>query len=185
MSIYDKLAAIQTALNAPKDKYNKFGGYAYRSCEGILAAVKPLLAAQKCALTLSDTVETIGGRVYIRAVATLRDTEAGVSVDVSAYAREDENKKGMDGAQITGAASSYARKYALNGLFAIDDTKDADTDEYTAAQKVRCCQDCGNEIKGYTKGDKTVTAEQWAATSRARYGEELCTKCANKREAKG
>lgn len=120
----DKLVKIQAELKAPKSNRNSFGNYNYRSCEDILEAVKPLLAREKLTLVLSDTVENIGTHNYIKATATLQDSE--MTMSVSAYAREAEVKKGMDDAQITGAASSYARKYALNGLFAIDDTKDAD-----------------------------------------------------------
>lgn len=120
---------IQSELKAPKGNYNSFGNYKYRSCEDILEAVKPLLKENNAALTLSDAIEEIGGRVYVKATATLTAEEGG-AVSVTAYAREAETKKGMDDSQITGTASSYARKYALNGLFCIDDTKDADTDEY-------------------------------------------------------
>ena len=120
-----ELIAIQSELNAPKGQYNTFGQYYYRSCEDILAAVKPLLTNNNATLTLTDEVVMIGDRYYIKAVATLTNA-AGESVTTSAYAREEAEKKGMDGAQISGAASSYARKYALNGLFAIDDVKDAD-----------------------------------------------------------
>lgn len=120
-----ELIAIQDKLNAPKSQYNAFGKYSYRSCEDILAAVKPHLTENKCVLLLKDEIEQIGDRYYVKAIAKLVNSE-GVTEEVSAYAREDESKKGMDGAQITGAASSYARKYALNGLFCIDDTKDPD-----------------------------------------------------------
>lgn len=120
-------------MNAPKNLRNSFGGYNYRSCEGILEAVKPLLAETGCTLTLSDEVLPIGSRIYVCATASLRNA-AGEVLDVKAYAREEETKKGMDAAQVTGAASSYARKYALNGLFAIDDAKDPDTDEYQKQQ---------------------------------------------------
>lgn len=130
MAISDKLTQIQTEIKAPKNLYNSFGKYKYRNAEGICEAVKPYLAAGKCSLTLADTIEAIGGRVYVKATATLVDNESGESVTVSAYAREAEEKKGMDDAQVTGATSSYARKYALNGLFLLDDTKDPDTDEY-------------------------------------------------------
>ena len=125
----DKLMRIQSKLKAPKGQLNSFGGYKYRSCEDILEAVKPLLAEEDCTLTLSDEVKLIGDRYYIEATATLRS--GNEEIQVSAYAREEESKKGQDSAQITGATSSYARKYALNGLFCIDDTKDPDTDEYT------------------------------------------------------
>ena len=122
MEIYTKLERIQKQLKAPKNQHNKFGGYNYRSCEDILEAVKPLLDG--CVVTISDTIREVGGRVYVEAEATISD---GVNqINVTAYAREPEDRKGMDSSQITGSASSYARKYALNGLFLIDDTKDAD-----------------------------------------------------------
>lgn len=122
--IYAELARIQRELKAPKNLWNKFGNYAYRNAEGILEAVKPLLNG--LVLLLSDEIVHIGDRYYVKATVTLTDGEESVSV--SASAREDETKKGMDGCQITGACSSYARKYALNGLFDIDDTKDSDDD---------------------------------------------------------
>lgn len=125
-----KLMEIQTKIKAPKNLYNSFGKYKYRNAEGICEAVKPYLAEQKCALTLSDEIIDVGGRIYVKATATLRDTETLESISVSAMARESEEKKGMDESQITGTASSYARKYALNGLFLLDDTKDADSDEH-------------------------------------------------------
>lgn len=130
MSLKEKLLNIQTELKAPKGQMNNYGGYKYRSCEDILEAVKPLLKANKCVLTISDEIANIGERYYIRAAATITDAEGDESYTNVAYAREEETKKGMDGSQITGTASSYARKYALNGLFCIDDTKDADTDEH-------------------------------------------------------
>lgn len=122
-----KLMNIQQELKAPKGQYNDFGKYAYRSCEDILEAVKPLLKKEKVALTISDELQYIGNRYYIKATATLIDIESEAIISNSAYAREEETKKGMDGSQITGASSSYARKYALNGLFGIDDNKDSDT----------------------------------------------------------
>ena len=126
--ITDVLRGIQQTLKAPKGQYHEFGKYNYRSCEDILEAVKPLLGDAKVTLTLSDEIVEVGGRVYVKATATLR--ECGIVdvpvISVTAYAREEESKKGMDASQVTGAASSYARKYALNGLFCIDDTKDAD-----------------------------------------------------------
>ena len=128
-----QLIEIQKELKAPKGQYNSFGKYKYRSAEDILEAVKPLLHKHECQLTLSDEIVLIGERYYVKAIATIECGEKRVYT--SAYAREDLDKKGMDGSQITGTASSYARKYALNGLFLIDDTKDADTDEYTARQK--------------------------------------------------
>lgn len=122
-----KLMNIQQELKAPKGQYNDFGKYAYRSCEDILEAVKPLLKKEKVVLTISDELQYIGNRYYIKATTTLIDTESETTISNSAYAREEETKKGMDGSQITGASSSYARKYALNGLFGIDDNKDNDT----------------------------------------------------------
>ena len=123
------LVNIQNELKAPKSNFNSFGKYRYRSAEDILTAVKPLLAKYSCTMTVSDEVVFIGSRFYIKATVTIMDEE-GNTESVSAFAREDESKKGMDGSQITGTASSYARKYALNGMFLIDDTKDADSDEY-------------------------------------------------------
>ena len=116
---------IQQRLNAPKDKFNKFGNYKYRSCEGILEALKPILKETDCTLVISDDMIAVGNRIYVKATATLTNKE-GKQVVTTAFAREEETKKGMDGSQITGAASSYARKYALNGLFCIDDNKDSD-----------------------------------------------------------
>lgn len=130
MNLKEKLLKIQTELKAPKGQFNSFGGYKYRSCEDILEAVKPLLKDNKVVLTITDTVDNIGERFYIKAAAVLTDTESDESIINTAYARECEEKKGQDCSQITGTASSYARKYALNGLFLIDDTKDADTDEH-------------------------------------------------------
>lgn len=120
-----ELIQIQSQLNAPKGQYNSFGKYKYRSCEDILGAVKPLLNKSGCTLTISDDIVMVGSRIYVKSTATLTN-EKGDHEKVTAYAREEEQKKGMDASQVTGATSSYARKYALNGLFAIDDTKDAD-----------------------------------------------------------
>lgn len=131
-----ELIAIQSELKAPKNQVNKFGGYNYRSAEDILEAVKPLNAKHNCVLTLSDTVKEIGGRVYIEATATLVNADGQV-VKTFAFAREEETKKGMDAAQITGSASSYARKYALNGLYCIDDTKDPDATNTHGKEMIR------------------------------------------------
>lgn len=127
MNIYEKLTEVQNELKAPKSKYNSFGKYNYRSCEDILEAVKPILKAKRLAMTVKDDVFNIGDRFYIMATVTVFDCESDEKVTTTAYAREDADKKGMDGSQITGSSSSYARKYALNGMFAIDDTKDADS----------------------------------------------------------
>lgn len=130
ISFYERLADIQAHLNAPKNQYNSFGKYKYRSCEDILEGVKPLLKG--LFLSISDEIVMIGDRYYVKATATITDGENSHSA--SAMAREEESKKGMDSAQVTGATSSYARKYCLNGLFGIDDAKDADTDEHKHQQ---------------------------------------------------
>lgn len=132
-----ELIAIQSELKAPKSQFNKFGGYKYRKAEDILEAVKPLLAKQKCTLIITDDVVLIGNRIYVKATATIKN-EKGECETTTGWAREEETKKGMDGSQITGASSSYARKYALNGLFAIDDNADSDTTndgQHQAAQQ--------------------------------------------------
>lgn len=121
-----ELIAIQSELKAPKSQFNKFGGYKYRKAEDILEAVKPLLNKQKCTLTITDDIVMVGNRIYVKATATIKN-EKGECETTTGWAREEETKKGMDGSQITGASSSYARKYALNGLFAIDDNADSDT----------------------------------------------------------
>lgn len=142
LSLRSKLNRIQIDLKAPKNLYNSFGKYKYRNVEGIQEAVKPLLDEYAVTLDISDEIVEVGGRVYVKATATLTNCnsrngtgEVYDSISVSAYAREAEAKKGMDDAQVTGATSSYARKYALNGLFLLDDTKDVDTEEYQSQSK--------------------------------------------------
>lgn len=125
MEFIEKIVAIQSELKAPKGQYNSFGKYNYRSCEDILEGVKPLLTKHGLVLTIQDSIDLIGDRFYVKATATITDGKEQLST--SAYARESLDKKGMDASQVTGATSSYARKYALNGLLAIDDTKDVDT----------------------------------------------------------
>lgn len=127
MTIYEKLMNVQSHLKAPKGQFNAFGKYKYRSCEDIVESVKPLLRANGLLLTMSDEIILVADRIYVKATATLIDVADGKEISVTALAREEETKKGMDGSQVTGASSSYARKYALNGLFAIDDTKDSDS----------------------------------------------------------
>jgi hypothetical protein len=122
-----KLVEVQSKLKAPKSQFNKFGNYAYRNCEDILEALKPLLNEVKAIINISDDVVLVGERYYIKATVKFICAETGEIIEASAMAREEENKKGMDSSQLTGSTSSYARKYALNGLFAIDDTKDSDT----------------------------------------------------------
>ena len=178
MTIYEKLGAIQQALKAPKSEYNDFGKYNYRTAEGILEAVKPFLAEHKCVLLLRDDLESKEGRVYIKATASLFDIEAADNGTISAvaFAREEETKKGMDASQVTGAASSYARKYALNGLFCIDDNKDSDFTNRGAQAEERpseskpvsgmYCSVCGREI------DKRVF--DYSSTN---FGKALCRNC--------
>lgn len=160
MNIYEKLSAVQQELKAPKDKKNTFANYSYRSAEGILEAVKPILKKYGLTLLLSDEIQQVGERTYVKATAWAIDPDGqeNLKISVTAYAREAETKKGLDDSQITGTASSYARKYALNGLLLIDDTKDADTDEYqkqtaedpnapTTAKKVKQIEDLAAQAK--------------------------------------
>ncbi|MGN0666455.1 MAG: ERF family protein [Huintestinicola sp.] len=166
-SFKSRVAKVQKSLKAPKNQYNSFGKYKYRSCEDILEAAKPLCCDNNILLTVSDEIVFMGNRFYIKSTAVLHDIESDNVIENSAYAREADDKKGMDDSQITGTASSYARKYALNGLFCIDDTKDADTDEYkqetnkkTPKKNDYICKICGNKVKGVKKSDgTTVSAE--------------------------
>ena len=177
-NVREKLAAVQKVLKAPKSQYNSFGKYAYRSCEDILEAAKPLCIENGLVLTISDEIMEVGGRIYVKATATVADAqiESEGVISVTGFAREPEEKKGMDSSQITGAASSYARKYALNGLFSIDDTKDADATNDHGRSKAaavvekaqaagvpvekeyKCC-DCGKDFQAFT--DKN--GKQWSA----------------------
>ena len=185
MTIYEKLGAIQQALKAPKSEYNDYGKYKYRTAEGILESVKPLLEQYKCVLLLRDDLESKEGRVYIKATASLFDIEAADNGTISAvaFAREEETKKGMDASKVTGAASSYARKYALNGLFCIDDNKDSDftnqtpkggesfpDETRTQASDFPFCQDCGARID-----------ERVRKFSVDKFGVALCRDCQKKR----
>lgn len=153
MAIYEKLLNIQSELKAPKNQTNNFGRYNYRSCEDILEAVKPILKKEKCVVIVNDEIEQVDNRFYVKATVSLVDVESGEIIASSAYAREEENKKGMDSSQVTGASSSYARKYALNGLFAIDDTKDSDVtnsgeeNESSASQQSLIKQQIGEILK--------------------------------------
>lgn len=183
-NIIEALSSIQSELKAPKGQYNAFGKYKYRSCEDILEALKPVLAKHKAAVQISDDIVERGGRIYVQATATLHAADDCISN--TAYAREDETKKGMDGAQVTGAASSYARKYALNGLFAIDDTKDPDaTNDHGkggANEPVGAvCVECKKTIVDTKKKDGTM----WGAYdirlySIERFGKSLCPACMRK-----
>ena len=159
-----ELVYIQSNLKAPKNQFNSYGGYKYRSCEDIMEAVKPLLKEKNCSLTVSDEIVQVGDRIYVKATATLK-TSSGETFQNTAFAREALTKKGMDESQVTGTASSYARKYALNGLFCIDDTKDADdlntSKEYTQQPQATIQQQTGaipqeilNEINASTTTDQ-------------------------------
>lgn len=165
-NILGKLRDVQNELKAPKGQYNSYGGFYYRSCEDILEALKPIITKFNCIVYISDELVNIGDRNYIKATVTITDTDSGESVSNTGYAREELQKKGMDGAQITGTASSYARKYALNGMFLIDDTKDSDTNEYTDIQNNApapqpiLCPKCNKPIHGFTRPDGSkATAE--------------------------
>ena len=167
LTLIQKLNVIQTKLKAPKNQWNDFGKYNYRNCEDILESVKPLLNETRTSLTLSDEMISVGNRNYVKATATLYDNESDAVIEVTANAREEETKKGMDGSQITGSASSYARKYALNGLFAIDDTKDADSQNNgqgaqeppkKPAQKAKANNVPFPEVPQETKSDKLLKA---------------------------
>ena len=207
MSIYEKMIAVQSALKAPKGQYNSFGKYNYRNCEDILEAVKPLLKANGLFVTISDEIIAVGSRVYVRAVATISDGENSIST--TAFAREEESKKGMDASQVTGAASSYARKYALNGLLAIDDTKDSDTtnkgDKVTANKSYKAAKDdkasqnpeaadkeykcicCGKPFEEFTakSNGRTYSAAQAYHMSETKNGKALCRACVEKEKEKG
>lgn len=196
MGVYEKLIAVQEKLKAPKNQYNKFGKYYYRNAEDILEAVKPLCAEQKAVIFISDRPMFVDGRFYIEATAVFQDIESEGRVSVCAYAREDESKKGMDGSQITGATSSYARKYALNGLLCVDDGKDADSlppdndgEQSTkkpefqrvdplSDNKPLICENCGKPIlTTRKKGEIFKTADEIIKFSREAFSSTLCYYC--------
>lgn len=154
MGLYENLAKVQQELKAPKNQRNTFGNYNYRSCEDILEAAKPLCVKNGLVLTLSDSIEVIAERVYVKATAMVTDVKGDGQASVTAYAREPLDKKGSDASQITGAASSYARKYALNGLFCIDDTKDADA---TNTHGKEATQNTNSDSHQYAKGEQTIS----------------------------
>lgn len=171
------LMEVQRVLNAPKSNYNSFGKYYYRSAEDIVEAAKPLCIKNRILLTLSDEIIQVASRVYVKATASVSDIETGEKVEVTAFAREPDTKKGMDDSQITGTASSYARKYALNGLFAIDDSKDADSEEHaketSAAKSIVRCACCGNEVVGNDK----MSVQTIIDRSKSRYNKIMCYDC--------
>lgn len=163
MSIFKKLLQIQSELNCPKSSYNKFGNYSYRSAEAILEAVKPICLKYNCAIFISDSIKQTGDRYYVEATATLVDTDVGIEefISTTALAREETEKKGMDASQITGSASSYARKYALNGLFAIDDSKDADgLEPDKVVSKTTNTNSTPTSSTQYASATKTITQAQ-------------------------
>lgn len=183
-----KLVKIQHELKAPKDQHNGFGNYNYRSLENILESVKPLLAEAGLSIIIGDDMVEVGGKVYVKATATISNGKESISN--TAYAREDESKKGMSDPQITGACSSYARKYAVQGLFAIDDSKDPDTESYqrrTQSQQSQgiTCELCHQPIKSMAKrGGGEMSPEAVAKWTRAKTGMAVCGDCYREREAK-
>ena len=183
MTVFEKLAKVQKELKAPKGQFNSFGKYYYRSCEDILEAAKPLCIENELVLTITDDIIQVGERIYVRATATVSDILDGATVSSSAMAREAEEKKGMDASQITGASSSYARKYALGGLFALDDTKDSDAtnDGKTTEKKA---EPVLNKTESTTKKEpaKSKTAQTLAQKAEAAGIAEIvkdysCTDC--------
>lgn len=198
-NVREKLAAVQKVLKAPKNQYNSFGKYSYRSCEDILEAAKPLCIENGLILTISDDIVAVGERYYIKATAAVTDVKDGERVECSGIAREAEERKGMDSSQVTGSTSSYARKYALNGLFSIDDTKDADaTNDHgkgkamankaeaagigKQVKEYKCC-DCGKAFQEFTdKNGKTWSAGQVFHMSESNNtdGKARCSACMKK-----
>jgi len=193
-NLYQKILEVQTDLKVEKGQLNKFGGYYYRSCEDILEAVKPLLKKAGLIMTMEDEIVNIGDRFYVKAKVIVNDGEQ--LIEAAAYAREEETKKGMDGSQITGSASSYARKYALAGLWLVDDGKDSDSDDNTAprtAVKQKVVATPTPE-----KNEASVAPEQWECEgcgtpikqavhtfSTHNFGRDLCFSCQGKENDKG
>lgn len=192
-----KLSKIQGELKAPKSQRNSFGKYNYRSCEDILEAVKPLLAKYGACLVLEDEPVQSGEYHYIKATATIYDSESGDKISNTAYAREPKQQSGMSDSQLTGTASSYARKYALNGLFCIDDTKDADTDEYqkqiaskpvqkqAEAETIPPCACCGKRLQPIQYNNRTRTPLEIKRMTEKKFGRVLCWECAQKQPKEG
>lgn len=164
MSIYTKLTAIQRECKVPKNMYNSFGKFNYRSAESILEAVKPILQKYECVLLLSDDILQRGDRFYIEATATLIDTEDNSTVTTTALAREADSKKGMDAMQLSGCASSYARKYCLNGLFLLDDARDADCDEFHHQTSESSLKSLKNTVKTECR-KHNIDPDKWLAKS--------------------
>lgn len=162
-NVAQKLLSIQTNIKAPKNLFNSYGGYNYRNAESILESVKPYLEREGCMLLLVDEILQVSDRFYVKANAHFIDTESGDEIVVSACARESAEKKGMDSSQVTGATSSYARKYALNGLFLLDDTKDADTDEYAKTTGCETANNGGQQTTNFANKNKNNNGgdEKW------------------------
>lgn len=192
MSTYEKLLAVQSQIKAPKGQFNEHGGYNYRSCEDILEAAKPHLAEQKCVILLTDDLVTFGDRFYVKAEAHFVDVETGDSIRTTAFAREEASRKGYDSAQITGAASSYARKYALNGLLSIDDNKDVDgLDPQDKGKNPSprpkpapyACEECGQVIADYKDANgKWVSAKRHVNGTKEKFKKCLCLDCVKRRQ---
>ena len=159
MSLREKLMRIQVELKAPKNLYNSFGKYKYRNAEGIQEALKPMEKAYNVTTILTDEMIDISGRIYVKAIATIMDCDSEDMISTTAYAREADAKKGMDEAQVTGATSSYARKYALNALFLLDDTKDVDSEEYQAQAKAKATQTQPEPQKASPDGKESTRAK--------------------------
>lgn len=206
-NVWQKLSSIQTQIKAPKNLYNSFGKYNYRNAEGILEALKPYLATEKAMLIMNDDIEHIEGKFFIKTTATFIDTETGESIQNHGYAEMDANHKGMSADQITGCCSSYCRKYTLNAMFLLDDTKDADTDEFknqSEAQQseakqskakptqkkpniaiIPSCERCGGEIVAMPKPDGSeMPANAVYAFSMKKYNACYCGNCMKELEAK-
>ena len=172
MNVYEKLLSVQSELKAPKGQYNSFGKYNYRSCEDILESVKPIPNKHKATIIIKDTIKQIGERIYVEATVIFIDIENGEKIETTALAREEENKKGMDSSQLTGSTSSYARKYALNGMFCIDDTKDSDaTNKHDKEDNIKVEGITEKQIKRlYAIGNKAgITPKQIIAGAKRDY----------------
>lgn len=177
-NVYKKLMQVQAELNCPKDLFNKFGNYSYRSAESILESLKPLLKKYTAVVNISDDLILIGERYYIESTASFIDADTGEKVEVKALAREEENKKGMDASQLTGSTSSYARKYALNGLFAIDDTKDSDSTN-THGKEDKADTSTSNNTYRCNSCAKVIP-QNVAKFSYQKFGKALCIDCQKK-----
>lgn len=186
--IYKKLLAIQLSMKCGKSQYNSFGGFSYRSAEGILEALKPHLQAQGLVIGITDEVKMVGDRIYICVTVTLTDVDTGESVSSQGWAREPSEKKGMDSAQLSGACHSYSLKYALQSLCALDDGKDADTDEYgrqTGKEGPCKCSACKSEITEVTLNNGAVASPaDFAGYTKVAVGKVLCQTCFQKEQAK-